>query len=430
MASGLTLGQFARRMHYSTGYLSKIENGHKPPGEDLARRCDAALGANGALLALLPRPRPRGPSPTNGRTTVGGQNGVALEEAGLAWLWPAGPWPAGSDRDMAGSPAVAGGRLGPDHLGEPPGGLRAAADLDATITTFRAFFDHFRELGHQISPRLVLDLLVRHTSKVQMLAAAAREPEQHRRLTLLAARYAEYTGWMVQESGDEARAIQWTDMAAWLARSVGGIDLVQFALVRRADLALYRDDAAQTVELARRAQADPTVAPRVLGLAAQREAQGHALANDYAAYMRALDRSATLLAAGPGNEGSDGNPAVGSTSLAGQIDLVAGWALYDLGRPAEAARILDVEVPRMPALAARSRARFGVRHALAHAAAGELEQACALATDLLPVVERADSATIRLDLARLARHLRRWHGDPRVRELFPALTSALRTQPD
>jgi hypothetical protein len=265
---------------------------------------------------------------------------------------------------------------------------------------------------------------------VHELATHTRDPEQHRRLTLLAARYAEYTGWMAQESGNEAGAIRWTEIAAGLARSVGGTDLVQFALVRGADLALYRDDAMQTIRLAQRAQADDRVAARLRGLAAQREAQGHALANDYAACMCALDRSATLLAASADNEGSDGNPAVGSTSLSTQVGVVTGWALYDLGRPADAARILDAEVPRMPALAARSRARFGVRHALAHAAAGELERACELATDLLPVVQRADSATIRLDLARLARHLRRWHADARVRELFPALTAALRAEPD
>ncbi|SNT30401.1 nSTAND1 domain-containing NTPase [Actinacidiphila glaucinigra] len=54
---GLSLSALARRTHYSKGYLSKIETGGKPVNADVARRCDEALDAGGALLALLP-PQP------------------------------------------------------------------------------------------------------------------------------------------------------------------------------------------------------------------------------------------------------------------------------------------------------------------------------------------------------------------------------------
>ncbi len=49
---GLSLLALSRRVHYSKGYLSKIENAVKPVTVDLARRCDEALGAGGALVAL------------------------------------------------------------------------------------------------------------------------------------------------------------------------------------------------------------------------------------------------------------------------------------------------------------------------------------------------------------------------------------------
>ncbi|MEU9027225.1 helix-turn-helix domain-containing protein [Streptomyces sp. NPDC048383] len=55
---GLSLSGLARLMHYSKGYLSKIENGTKPPTADLAQRCDEALGAGGALARLVPDPVP------------------------------------------------------------------------------------------------------------------------------------------------------------------------------------------------------------------------------------------------------------------------------------------------------------------------------------------------------------------------------------
>jgi transcriptional regulator with XRE-family HTH domain len=39
VAAGLSLGDLADVVHYSKGYLSKIESGDKPPNTALARRC-------------------------------------------------------------------------------------------------------------------------------------------------------------------------------------------------------------------------------------------------------------------------------------------------------------------------------------------------------------------------------------------------------
>ncbi|MEZ0014152.1 helix-turn-helix domain-containing protein, partial [Kitasatospora sp. GAS206B] len=58
-ARGLSLSALSRLLHYSKGYLSKIENGSKPAGPDLARRCDQLLDADGALVRLAdPEPAP------------------------------------------------------------------------------------------------------------------------------------------------------------------------------------------------------------------------------------------------------------------------------------------------------------------------------------------------------------------------------------
>ncbi|MGW1772719.1 nSTAND1 domain-containing NTPase [Streptomyces sp. NPDC002104] len=55
---GLSLGDLARRTHYSKGYLSKIETGAKPVTLDVARSCDRALDAGGELLRLVPESAP------------------------------------------------------------------------------------------------------------------------------------------------------------------------------------------------------------------------------------------------------------------------------------------------------------------------------------------------------------------------------------
>lgn len=51
-ARGLSLRAVARHTHFDPGHLSRVLNGHKPAGIELARRLDAALGADGALIAL------------------------------------------------------------------------------------------------------------------------------------------------------------------------------------------------------------------------------------------------------------------------------------------------------------------------------------------------------------------------------------------
>jgi hypothetical protein len=62
--AGMSLGELAGLVHYSKGYLSKVETGHAQLNHDLAARADAALDLGGALSKMLPprtmRSRPVG----------------------------------------------------------------------------------------------------------------------------------------------------------------------------------------------------------------------------------------------------------------------------------------------------------------------------------------------------------------------------------
>lgn len=51
--AGISLSTLAERVHYSKGYLSKVENGSSQPNESLAAMCDEVLATGGALTALL-----------------------------------------------------------------------------------------------------------------------------------------------------------------------------------------------------------------------------------------------------------------------------------------------------------------------------------------------------------------------------------------
>ncbi|WP_051338269.1 helix-turn-helix domain-containing protein [Streptomyces flavidovirens] len=98
---GISLTALARSIHYSKGYLSKIENGGKPPTPDVARRCDEALGAGGALVRLVadvpPARRPMTPSPQ-----LPGPAGAVCPYRGLAAFGPEhAQWLFGRERATA-----------------------------------------------------------------------------------------------------------------------------------------------------------------------------------------------------------------------------------------------------------------------------------------------------------------------------------------
>ncbi|MFJ3881242.1 DNA-binding protein [Streptomyces sp. NPDC090077] len=283
--------------------------------------------------------------------------------------------------------------------------------------------DQSRKLGQCSDPAALLPMLESQTRHVVGLVprvdARTRLP-----LLLLASRFAEFAGWMAQEAGRDRAALAWTSDAVLLAKAGGDEHLASYAFVRRALVAFYGNDAAATIGLAVRAQSNERVPPRIRGLAAQREAQGHALAGDELACMRALERARRNLAdaeaeAGPG-------PVIGTTNLADPAAMVTGWCLYDLGSPREAAQVLDKEFRRIPPGALRTRTRYGIRRALAHAAAGEIEHSCSIARELLDVGAAAPSATVRADIQRLADELGRFRTSRAVRDLRPALAWSLK----
>ncbi|MEV0850656.1 helix-turn-helix transcriptional regulator [Streptomyces sp. NPDC049954] len=398
LEAGLTLTEFSVALSYDKGYLSKVERGERSASPELARRCDAFLGADGELQCLAIHP---------------GTNSDTTGTSAVPSLW------------LVGRRAVlAAGTGALIDLGLKPGS-QASSAADPLLPSFLAQFEQLRKLGQSTAPRALLPLLETQTRTVAGLAAdtssGTRAPA-----FLLASRFAEFTGWMAQEAGDSASALGWTGEAAELARAGGDPHLGSYALVRRALVTLYAGDAAGTVALAQRAQSDG-LPPRIRGLAAQREAQGHALVGDEGDCLRSLDRARRLL--GSDDARSDAEPVIGTTHVSDPAAMTTGWCLHDLGRPKAAAEVLDRECRRLPSHALRTRARYGFRRSLAHAASGEIEHACRIAGELLEVMPAVPSATVNNDVRRLARELSRFRSSRAVRDLQPALAQVLAPAP-
>jgi transcriptional regulator with XRE-family HTH domain len=408
VAAGLSLSDLARRVHYSKSHLSKVETGRRAPSLDLARRCDVALAASGALVSLLP-------------VETATATALPVEPAGDQWLINVdssghGGFSAAARRSSSIDPSAS-----PLTWAMPSS--TGKWDHRVSIDSFRLIFEELRHAGHTTTPATLLPVLIAQTHALRLIASTSR-PRTRSAALLLAGRFAEYTGWLAQEAGDDRGALWWTDRAVEFAAASGDRDLTAYALVRRGLIAMYRYDASETVAVAERAQAARCSA-RIGGLAALREAQGHALAGAYDRCRRALDRAATLLDSTDATP--PGQPVLGTTTVADPVAMVTGWCLYDLGRPRRAVELLRSELASVPDFAYRTRARIGVRYALALLAAGELEYGCVVVGGILDVLTQADSATTRVDLRRLAQELNRQSSHRSVRELMPRMTVALST---
>lgn len=379
--AGVSLRELSACTNYTRGYLSKIENGHKPANPLLARICDVALRAEGRLSQLV--------SSTTQKTTAEKTSvGRTIHNDAPETL---------HSSELQFVPAT---EIRPYGVGG-----------DETVAEFDTRFVLARDFAQRFPPKAV-SLLV--TSELEVILALARQlsPAERAGALLLAARYAEFAGWMCQEEGDDRRAKEQTRRAVRLSASADNRDIEAYALVRHAEIQMHQDDSAGTIALAARAQATPTVSDRVRGFALQREAQGHALAGDEFSCLAALDRSSLLL-----DSADRSTHLLGPTKSPDSTVMVLGWCLFDLGRPAEAAELLEREIPKFAPGAVRARARTATRLALAHVTNLELERTEEIAGWLVDDLRRVDSATIRQDVRRVARALARWPSDRRARAL-------------
>ncbi|MDT0344419.1 helix-turn-helix domain-containing protein [Streptomyces litchfieldiae] len=407
LAAGLTLDRLAALVHYSKSYLSKVETGQKRPTPDLARLCDTALDAGGALAVLVPEQAAPVGLPT-------------ISHRGEVWLLRMSKegWSQFESMDRRQVTAAGAGAV----LGLGLGGPRSSAEAQGTslIEASRSLFVQFRLLGQTSGPGVLLPSLIAQTHSLEQLALRSGS-RTRRELLVLASRFAEYAGWMAQESGNDEAALWWTDRAVELAAAGEDRHLAAYGLVRRSLVSLLRGDVAQALGLAEHAL-NGNAPPRIRGLAAQQQAQGHALSGNYRACMRSLDQARELLALDPPDPGA---PVIGASHVPDVAAMYTGWCLYHLGQPQRAAEVYAQETARIPGHAWRTRTRCGIRLALAHAAAGEIERACELLRPLLDQAGMVQSATIATDLRRTVRILGRHSRNAAVEALSPYLAAAL-----
>jgi transcriptional regulator with XRE-family HTH domain len=384
---GLSLTKLAGEALYSKGYLSKIENNLRPLPEDMARRLDLILETDGQLFRA-----------------------VAPPEVARAELPETDDEPWGFSFDGTGSVQLGTGPFATERI------LPNSWVVEDLVDQFDVQFQTLRATGHRASPAFVIPHLLLAFNQVQAVRRESAAPE----LARIAYRIAEYTGWMCQEAGKGEMARTWTSMAVALATKVGDVALRGYALVRDAEMSLYEGNPYGIITSAQRADLDPGAPAAVRSLAAQREAEGHAILGDLTSCLTALEKAQRWQEEAARENGQH----YGTTSLADPIATSRGWSMLHFD-PDESAELLAAAVAGIPATSVRSRVRFGVRLARATFLREDVDGACALLFSLLEDLRRTDSATVRFDLTGLGDTFTRHRHHPVVKDLRPEIAALL-----
>ena len=235
------------------------------------------------------------------------------------------------------------------------------------------------------------------------------------RVLRLGARYAEFLGWLYQDTGDSSAAMRWTSQAMDYAQELGDASLIAYIFQRRSNIATEAGHAGHGAGLASAAlRYASELSPRVHAVVLRQLANSKASLGDRTETARAIDEA--LAAA---DSGDDSDPMAGYCSVA-YVEMESANCAVRLEQPDSAVEILQIST-HWPTVQERDRGLCLARLATADAILGDVAGAHAAAEQALGIMERTGSARIRSQLHRLQPRLAPWRKLVEVSELNQAL---------
>lgn len=339
------------------------------PGSLYRSALRAVLGVgNDEALGFRPTPRGRSTQATSS----------ARSEVGDRESWKA--------TDLTARGRLAYDLAEPDAKGAEP----VARDL---VTSLGPVLEALAAADAAAGPMLVLASAQAQSELIATLARATSGSARREALPV-AARFAEFTGWLHQDSGDVVQASWWTDRALEHALELGSPSLTTYVLMRKANIAADAQDHGQSLGLAEAAlRTSGNLAPRLQAVALRQQALASAQMRDGDSCARSVDRALELV---NDTSSSDFDPlAEELVPYCGPsyIEMEAATCWVHLGRPDQAIPVYEQSLSRWPVdEQTRDRALCLARLATAHALNGDLDAAAATGLDAVVAHSRARSA--------------------------------------
>lgn len=231
----------------------------------------------------------------------------------------------------------------------------------------------------------------------------------------LAARFAEFVGWLLQDSGDPKRALEITGRSIDYATLAGDVELATYSAMRRSNILSGLGQHQLAAATARSALATATAQfPSLVPVCLRQQALAAAGLQDEASSRATIDRALSLCAPGTSTE-------LSPYCTTSYLQMEAAHCLLTLRRPADAERACSTALAQWPEALGRDRTLCQARHAVALLGVREIDHACHTALAAVEGVRAAPSGrTIQL-LRSVVTQLRPYSRNSDVKTLTAAL---------
>jgi len=258
-ARGLTLAGLSGRVGYSGQFISQVEHARSTASEAFVQACDVELGANGALLALLPAVILEQAQQRSARSRARRREDTD-----------------NSDREDDVQPMT--------RRGLAATGAAAALSLGATVAPASAgdvdpgLADHWERLlaiiGTHDAAHGPQEALTTARRELHLITAYRKVATGGLRSSLMRveARWALHAGWLCEDTGDPRGRAALLEHALHLAREANDADLIAWARARQAQWA----DLFSAIRIAEIGLRTPRAGAHTRALCAVRAAQAHA----------------------------------------------------------------------------------------------------------------------------------------------------------
>ncbi|MFD8755645.1 hypothetical protein ACFV0O_32410 [Kitasatospora sp. NPDC059577] len=290
-------------------------------------------------------------------------------------------------------------------------GLNAPIDPEFFVSQLRGVMPGHYRAANLLGSRHALDAVTRHVRLLDRLQQNAGGSARDELLTI-GARTAEFLGWLNQDLGDFDQALYWSDRAMEWAQEAGDDVMAAYVLFRKSNQATAQRSAQKAVSLARAAQRAVGATHRIRALAAQQEAQGHAMMGNQCFAQAKFDEAHEVAAAPDDSHADDALDLAYCTPT--YIEMQRANCLIELGDPHTAVGMFEAELRVLPPIYRNDQGVYLSRLARAYAVSGEPEQAASAADRALSIAIDTESARAMSELSAAGQALQRWSTVPEV----------------
>ncbi|MFE4392507.1 MULTISPECIES: tetratricopeptide repeat protein [Streptomycetaceae] len=290
-------------------------------------------------------------------------------------------------------------------------GPNAPIDAELFVSHLRGAMPGHYKAANLLGSRHALDPVTRHVRLLDHLQQIA-EGRARDELLAIGARTAEFLGWLNQDLGDFDRALFWSDRAMEWAQEARDDVMAAYVLFRKSNQATAQRNAPKAVSLARAAQRSVGATHRIRALAAQQEAQGHAMMGNPRFAQAKFDEAHEIAAAPDDSHADDALDLAYCTPT--YIEMQRANCLIELGDPHTAVGMFEAELRVLPPVYRNDQGVYLSRLARAYAVSGEPEQAVAAADRALSIAVDTESARAMSELSTAGKALQRWSAVPQV----------------